>query len=181
MNNPFPIEIVKVDLADIDQLIAISVDTFQETFGGSNSADNMDKYINESRSPEKVMWELRRSGAEFYFAKAEDGEIIGYLKINTGHAQTEPQPYNFMEIERIYVRNSYHGKKIGFQLMDFVFQKAEEKNKQTIWLGVWEHNLKAIQFYQKLGFVAFDKHSFMLGDDEQTDIMMKKEMKIRIV
>lgn len=181
MSDQFPIEIVKVGLTDIDQLIAISVDTFQETFGGSNSADNMEKYIKESRSPEKVERELRTSGAEFYFAKAEDGEIIGYLKINTGHAQTEHQPYNFMEIERIYVRSSHHGKRIGLQLMEFVFQKAEEKNKQTIWLGVWEHNLKAIQFYQKLGFVAFDKHSFMLGDDEQTDIMMKKERKIRIV
>jgi ribosomal protein S18 acetylase RimI-like enzyme len=181
MSHHLRIEIVKVDLADIDQLIEISVDTFQETFGGNNTADNMDKYINESRSPKKVEQELRTSGAEFYFAKTESNEIIGYLKLNTGHAQTEPQPYNYMEIERIYVRSSYHGKKVGHQLMEFTLQKAVEKNKKTIWLGVWEHNHKAIQFYEKLGFVAFDKHSFMLGSDEQTDIMMKKELKGRIV
>jgi ribosomal protein S18 acetylase RimI-like enzyme len=43
-----------------------------------------------------------------------------------------------------------------------------------VWLGVWEKNLRAISFYEKNGFIAFDQHIFQLGDDRQTDIMMKK-------
>jgi ribosomal protein S18 acetylase RimI-like enzyme len=181
MKNHLPIEIVKADLADIDQLIEISIDTFRETFGGSNSADNMDKYIKESRSREKAVREFTTPGAEFYFAKTGNNDIIGYLKINTGQAQTEPLGDTFLEIERIYVLNRYHGQKAGLQLMEFALQRALEQHKQTIWLGVWEHNIKAIQFYQKSGFVVFDKHSFMLGDDEQTDIMMRKELEKNII
>src|SRR5690349_8196040 len=111
MKNHLPIEIVKADLADIDQLIEISIDTFRETFGGSNSADNMDKYIKESRSREKAVREFTTPGAEFYFAKTGNNDIIGYLKINTGQAQTEPLGDTFLEIERIYVLNRYHGQK----------------------------------------------------------------------
>lgn len=177
MNNHLPIEIVKVGLADIDRLIEISIDTFREAFAGSNTAENMEKYIRESRSHEKAIREFTTPGAEFYFAKTGNNDIIGYLKINTGTAQTEPLGDTYLEIERIYVLNRYHGQKAGLQLMEFALQRALEQNIQTVWLGVWEHNIKAIHFYQKSGFVVFDKHSFMLGDDEQTDIMMKKELK----
>ena len=178
MSHHLPIEIVKVGLADIDELIEISIDTFQETFGGNNTADNMDKYISESRSPQKVERELRTAGAEFYFAKTESDEIIGYLKINTGHAQTEPQPYNYMEIERIYVKKIFHGKKVGQLLYDKALEIAKFQQKAYIWLGVWEENPRAIRFYEKNGFIAFDKHIFKMGTDEQTDIMMKKSLQI---
>lgn len=176
MKNQLPIKIVKVDLSDIDRLIEISIDTFRETFAESNSAENMDKYIKESRSREKAIREFTTPGAEFYFAKTDHNNIIGYLKMNTGQAQTEPLGDTFLEIERIYVLNRYQGQKAGLQLMEFARQRALEQHKQTIWLGVWEHNIKAIRFYQKSGFVVFDKHSFTLGDDEQTDIMMRKEL-----
>ncbi|MNE41268.1 Protease synthase and sporulation negative regulatory protein PAI 1 [compost metagenome] len=81
-----------------------------------------------------------------------------------------------MEIERIYVLRAFHGKKVGQILYEKALQIAEVLGLSFIWLGVWEKNLRAIQFYEKNGFVAFDKHIFKLGDDEQTDIMMKKEL-----
>lgn len=46
-----------------------------------------------------------------------------------------------------------------------------------IGLEGWEENTKAIQFfYTKNGFEAFDKHIFMLGSDQQIDIMMKLDL-----
>jgi ribosomal protein S18 acetylase RimI-like enzyme len=56
-------------------------------------------------------------------------------------------------------------------------QVARHKNVDFVWLGVWEENTRAINFYQKNGFVAFDKHIFKLGSDEQTDIMMRLQLK----
>jgi ribosomal protein S18 acetylase RimI-like enzyme len=56
-------------------------------------------------------------------------------------------------------------------------QVAKDINATHVWLGVWEKNPKAIRFYKKNGFVEFDKHIFKLGTDEQTDIMMKLQMK----
>lgn len=79
-----------------------------------------------------------------------------------------------MEIERTYVLRSHHGKKVGQLLYNQALDVALNNKAEYLWLGVWEQNPRAIRFYEKNGFVAFDKHIFKLGADEQTDIMMKK-------
>lgn len=84
-----------------------------------------------------------------------------------------------LEIERIYVLSEYHGKRIGQLLYEKAMQIAKQSNADYIWLGVWEENPRAISFYKKNGFVEFDKHIFKLGDDEQTDIMMKLQLNDR--
>ena len=111
----------------------------------------------------------------FYFAEL-DNQVIGYLKLNFGGAQTELKDNKALEIERIYVTKAFHGKKVGQLLYNKAIEVAKEKSADYIWLGVWEENQKALQFYKKNGFVEFDKHVFVLGDDAQTDLMMKLEL-----
>jgi len=160
-------------MTDIDLLQSIAQQTFIEAFSEANTAANMVKYMAEKFSKETLLAELSNQGSEFYFARL-DNRVIGYLKINSEQAQTELQHEHALEIERIYVLQEFHGKKVGQLLYEKALDIAKLKNVGFIWLGVWEENLRAISFYQKNGFVAFDKHIFKLGDDEQTDIMMKK-------
>jgi ribosomal protein S18 acetylase RimI-like enzyme len=169
------IEIRKAGLADIGQLQEISISTFSETFSASNTEENMNKYLAESFSLEKLTQELADQNADFYFALI-DKTVIGYLKLNTGQAQTELKDGKALEIERIYVLKEFHGKKVGQILYEKAIQIAQQANVAYVWLGVWEENLRAINFYQKNGFVAFDKHIFKLGNDEQVDIMMKLQL-----
>jgi ribosomal protein S18 acetylase RimI-like enzyme len=103
-------------------------------------------------------------------------DVIGYLKLNVGASQTEVKDNDAIEIERIYVLKSFQGKRVGQLLFDKAIQIAKEQNAEFVWLGVWEENKKAIQFYTKNGFVEFDQHVFVLGDEAQTDIMMKLEL-----
>ncbi|MFC3562526.1 GNAT family N-acetyltransferase [Pedobacter jamesrossensis] len=170
------IEIKKVTLNDVDQLQKISKQTFHETFSESNSEENMTKYLEEGFSIEKLTTELNDNNAEFYFATLNDN-VIGYLKLNFGQSQTELQDDKALEIERIYVSKDFHGKSVGQILYNQAIHIATAKNANYIWLGVWEENPRAINFYKKNGFVEFDKHIFKLGDDEQTDIMMKLKLK----
>lgn len=167
------IEIIKVTLHHIEQLQKIGKQTFFETFTTGDSDDNMTKYLEESFSLEKLTNELNDEHSEFYFALL-DKNAIGYLKLNVGQSQTELKDDKGLEIERIYVLQEFHGKKVGQLLYQEAIQIAEQKKVDYIWLGVWENNLRAISFYEKNGFVAFDKHLFKLGDKEETDIMMKK-------
>ncbi len=169
------IEITKATLSDIDQLQKIGRQTFQETFSESNSEENMKNYLEEGFSNEKLTAELNDQNSEFYFATF-DNEVIGYLKINFGPSQTELKDSKSLEIERIYVSKDFHGKSIGQLLYDKAIQIAKHKNSDYVWLGVWEENPRAISFYKKNGFVEFDKHIFKLGNDEQTDIMMKLKL-----
>lgn len=170
------IDIVRVTPDDIEQLRKIGRETFSETFSAGNTEENMRKYLDEGFSPEKLKAELTDENTEFYFA-ALDTHVIGYLKLNAGQSQTELKDEKALEIERIYVLKEFHGKNVGQILYEKAIQVARKHNADYVWLGVWEENPRAIQFYKKNGFVEFDKHIFKLGNDEQTDIMMKLQMK----
>lgn len=169
------IEIKKVTINDLDQLQQIGRQTFYETFASGNTEENMNKYLDEAFSVAKLTTELNDKNSEFYFATL-DNDIIGYLKINFGQSQTELQDDKAVEIERIYVLKEFHGKNVGQLLYDKAISIARQKNAVYVWLGVWEKNSRAINFYKKNGFVEFDKHIFKLGNDEQTDIMMKLKL-----
>lgn len=169
------IEIIKVTTNDIDQLQKIGRQTFYETFSAFNSEENMNKYLEEGFSAEKLSSELNDKNAEFYFATYEE-KVIGYLKLNFGASQTELKDDKALEIERIYVINQFHGKKAGQTLYNKAIEIARQKKVDYVWLGVWEENSRAMKFYKKNGFVEFDKHIFKLGNAEQTDIMMKLKL-----
>jgi ribosomal protein S18 acetylase RimI-like enzyme len=168
------IRIEKAGLADISALRQIGMQTFRETFAAENTAADMQQYLNESFSDERMISELSNPEAFFYLATLGNN-IIGYLKLNMGAAQTEPQE-DALEIERIYVLREYQGQSVGQLLYEKAMATARDRNLKWLWLGVWEHNHKAIRFYEKNGFTAFDKHIFRLGSDEQTDIMMRKRL-----
>lgn len=169
------IEIKKVTINELDQLQKIGRQTFYQTFASDNSEENMSKYLDEGFSVAKLTTELNDKNAEFYFASL-DNNVIGYLKINFGQSQTELKDDKAVEIERIYVLKEYHGKGVGQLLLRQAIKIARQKNAEYVWLGVWEENPRAINFYKKNGFVEFDKHIFKLGNDEQTDIMMKLKL-----
>ena len=170
------IDIKRVTLNDIDQLQKIGRQTFFETFSAGNTEENMAKYLDEGFSVEKLTAELNNKNSEFYFAEL-DNNLIGYLKLNFGQSQTELKDNKALEIERIYVLKEFHGKGVGQVLYDKAMQIARQTDANYVWLGVWEENPRAINFYKKNGFVEFDKHIFKLGNDEQTDIMMKLQLK----
>ncbi|MFC0517782.1 GNAT family N-acetyltransferase [Mucilaginibacter angelicae] len=171
-------ETLKIDqltVADVAVLQQIGRQTFCETFSAVNTGENMNSYLNESFSPGKLKAELSNESSLFYVALAGT-EVLGYLKLNLGQAQTEIRDNQALEIERIYVLQAYHGKKVGQLLYNKAIQVAEQINAAYVWLGVWEHNHRAISFYKKNGFVEFDRHIFRLGTDEQIDLMMKKNL-----
>jgi ribosomal protein S18 acetylase RimI-like enzyme len=160
-------------IKDLETIQSLGRQTFSETFSENNSEEAMKKYLEESFSTEKVQSELNNPDSHFFIAWEEDNPV-GYLKVNSGKAQTEMQDETSLEIERIYVKKSHHGKKVGQLLYNQALETARSLQKSYLWLGVWEHNERALHFYRKNGFIEFDKHIFVLGDDEQTDLMMKK-------
>ncbi|MNJ88795.1 Protease synthase and sporulation negative regulatory protein PAI 1 [compost metagenome] len=169
------VEIKPCSTADVEALQKIGRQTFEETFTAYNTAANMQQYLKEGFSSEKLLNEINDPGAKFYLA-VMDKEVVGYLKINSGNSQTEMKDSKALEIERIYVLAQYHGLKVGQLLYEKALQIAIDKGVKYIWLGVWEENPRAIRFYTKNGFTEFDKHIFKLGTDEQIDIMMRKEI-----
>ncbi|SHM36894.1 GNAT family N-acetyltransferase [Flavobacterium xanthum] len=171
-----PIEIQKATLNDLEILQKLSIQTFTETFAAVNTPDNITNYINDSFNTQQLTTELSNTNSMFYLAYS-NRVAVGYLKINFGDAQTETHDQNALEVHRIYVLQTFHGKNIGQLLLNQAKKIAENNGVASIWLGVWEENYRALQFYAKNGFVVFDQHVFTLGNDKQTDLLMQLRLK----
>ena len=169
------VSLKKVTLETLPELQVISKTTFQETFAHLNTEENMIRYLNDRFGIRKLEEEVLNENSIFYIAEIQDS-IIGYLKVNFNDAQTENMIPNTMEIERIYVASSYYGEGVGQLLFEKALQLAQDHGMSCIWLGVWEHNPRAIRFYEKNGFKKFDKHVFQLGDEAQTDFLMRLDL-----
>jgi ribosomal protein S18 acetylase RimI-like enzyme len=167
-----PVTIRKATISDLETIQEISKHTFIETFTEVNTPENMDNYIQENFNAQQIASEIHNPESAFYLAIL-DHQAIAYLKINFGNAQTESRSSQAMEIQRIYVLKNFHGKKIGQLLLNKAIKIGQESGVETIWLGVWEKNHKAIQFYSNNDFVEFDQHNFNLGNDVQTDLLME--------
>lgn len=168
-------KMIPVRKEDLPILQEISRQTFYDTFAEVNTAEDMQHYLEVNLSELQLLTELENPLTSFYFACQEE-EILGYLKLNEGEAQTESRKEASLEIERIYVRSSHQRKGIGQFLLDQAIQIAKAKGLKLIWLGVWEHNLSAIRFYERNEFELFGKHVFMLGTDEQTDLLLERKL-----
>ncbi|GAA4278892.1 GNAT family N-acetyltransferase [Aquimarina mytili] len=168
------IKIVEVQPKDSQKLLEIGRQTFYDAFGPpANSEANIQSYLQEKFTLEQINKELQNPNSQFFFAMLES-EIVGYIKLNSQGAQTEPVEGSTLEIERIYVVKKHQGKKIGQVLFNQSLLIGKEKNVDFIWLGVWDQNPGAIRFYERNGFKIFDKHQFTLGTEIQTDVMMKR-------
>ena len=135
----------------------------------------MKAYLDKAFAEDKLRSELSNPESEFYFLFT-DGSLTGYLKLNEGKAQSDIKDPDSLELERIYVSREFQGRGLGTLLMDKAIKEATERKKEYIWLGVWEKNSKAINFYKKHGFFEAGTHPFIMGEDIQRDYIMRKDL-----
>lgn len=164
-------------VADAELLQDLSAHTFYQAFGEQNTSSNMAAYMASAFTDDLLQDELKSNDSIFFLATI-DGKTAGYAKLRKNASHPELQQLKAIEIHRLYVLKSMIGKKIGKALMETCLQQAQNEDFEVIWLGVWEHNTHAIQFYKKWGFEIFSFHIFKLGSDNQKDFLMKKQLKL---
>jgi ribosomal protein S18 acetylase RimI-like enzyme len=167
---------IRFATAEDAELIAdLSRKTFYETFGSVNTKENMEKFMNEQFTREKLIKEVTEPGNTFLLAF--DGEVpVGYVRMREGKKFPEFEDKDSIEIARIYAVNTYIGTGVGQQMMRQCIFIAKELKKEILWLGVWEKNSRAIAFYTKWEFEKFAEHDFLLGDDLQKDWLLMKKL-----
>jgi ribosomal protein S18 acetylase RimI-like enzyme len=167
------LRIRRCDRADLAALRQIAWETYDETFRCMNSAQTMDAYLQEAFSPARLAAELANPASEFWFLFFGE-ELAGYLKVNDAPAQSDLNDPRSLEVERIYVRRAHKGKGLGRALMRHAESLARTRGRATLWLGVWEKNADAIAFYGKMGFRPLGRHTFRMGDELQSDLVMSR-------
>ncbi|MDO3643593.1 GNAT family N-acetyltransferase [Mucilaginibacter sp. L3T2-6] len=162
----------RVTVADLNELVQISNQTYFETFFEAfNDPDAYYAYANEAFSADRLEKELTEVNTAFYFARV-NGVTAGYIKINYPDARAVLQDNPAAELERIYVLSGYHHHHIGKTLLTYAIYRAKSKGFPRLWLAVWEHNHKAIRFYERNGFTQFATHNYQVAGDPQTDLLM---------
>jgi ribosomal protein S18 acetylase RimI-like enzyme len=162
-------------IEDAKLIADISHQTFYETFAEHNSREDMDKFLNQQFTKGRLMLEVGTKANTFLLAYDND-QVAGYVKLRDERVPLSMGNVNAMEIARIYAVSNKIGKGVGSLLMQSCVDLAKERNKEWLWLGVWEKNQRAIDFYIKWGFEKFDETDFLLGDDLQKDWLMKRKV-----
>ena len=163
------------NLNDAPLLRKLSEDTFRDTYTEFNTPENMETHVSKNFSSEAILEDLQSPQNQYFIIELEE-QIVAFAKLVKDHSTKGLADKKVVEIERFYVDKSLHGQQLGRKLMDFCTNWAKENGFETIWLGVWENNLNAIQFYKKMGFEFLDKHVFVLGTEVQTDFTMKRDL-----
>lgn len=153
----------------------ISHETFYETFAPSNTKENIEKFLNYQFTKGKLITEVGMPDNTFFLAY-NGKQIAGYVKLRDASVPAQLRNMNALEIARIYSVTSMIGKGVGKLLMETSIQFARQQQKEVVWLGVWEKNYRAIEFYTKWGFTIFSETDFLLGDDIQKDYLMLKKI-----
>ena len=161
---------------DTERIASLARDTFIATFYDDNTPEDMARYIEQAFSLDTIRAELANKAASFIWAE-QRGIPAGYAKLFRGDAGatvTGPKP---VELERIYADPELIGAGVGKTLLHTCTKLAMGEGFQTLWLGVWEHNERAIEFYHRQGFIDVGEHFFMLGNDQQTDRIMQLDLR----
>jgi ribosomal protein S18 acetylase RimI-like enzyme len=169
------ITIRKLAVSDIPALRELAIRIYRDTFSHQNSPENMEAFLRKDYSEQSFQREFAEDGSQYFFA-CDDEKPVAYLRLRRSK---EAEPHlgpNTIELHRLYVDINYQGKKIGDLLMDFALKLAAAQKVDWIWLGVWEHNPRAQRFYERWGFTRFAEHVFQMGEDAQTDWLLKKRI-----
>lgn len=175
MQLPFSVTIRYGTTDDAEMLSELGAKTFYDTFAKGNTPENIDAYLKASFSPEIQSEELSMPDNIFLIAENEN-KPIGYAQLIMNSKEESLKGIKTMEIRRIYASQEYIGKGIGKELMSSSIEEAKQRGFDSIWLGVWEKNPRAIDFYQRWGFKEVGTHIFHVGDDPQRDFIMERRL-----
>lgn len=163
-------------LKDAKKLARLAERTFRETFSDTNSAENMDLHCAASYSENLQAAELADPQYITFVAEADD-QLVAYAQIHFGLPPACVPSIRASEIQRLYVEQAWHGKGLAQQLMQTCLDTIEKQSMDMAWLGVWEHNPRAIAFYRKFNFYECGDHVFSVGNDPQRDIILARQLK----
>ncbi len=157
---------------DAEMLSELGARTFFDTFAKDNTPENMAVHLKKSFAPEIQLAELSDPDNIFLIVE-DDGKPVGYAQLTLVSQEEFLTGTNPLEIRRIYASQEYLGKGVGKELMQAAIREAKQRGCDSVWLGVWEKNPRAIEFYKKWGFKEVGTHIFSVGDDPQRDFVME--------
>lgn len=171
------IQIRQATTEDAKVLTDLAYTTFWDAFAHhpKNAPDDLAHYMRQAFNLDQIASELADEKSIFLLAELE-GKAAGYAKIIIDNIEPGITAERPIELSRLYSHQEYLGQGVGQSLMDACFARAVKEGCDVMWLGVWEFNPRAQRFYEKNGFQVVGSHTFVLGSDPQTDLLMQRTL-----
>jgi diamine N-acetyltransferase len=151
--------------SDAAALAELGARTFCDTFAAQNRAEDIEAYLAKTYGEVLQRREIEDPGIVTLVVEEGDA-LIAFAQLRGSTAE-----YGDVELARFYVDHAQHGRGVAQALMNAAIDAASDLGA-SLWLGVWEHNPRAIRFYEKCGFRDVGAQPFLLGSDVQTDRVM---------
>ena len=161
--------------SDATALAELAGRTFRETFADGSSAEDLALHLAQAYGTPQQQHELDDPDVTTLLVETE-GQLAGYAQVRSGVTPQCVSGESPLELWRFYIAQPWHGRGLAQALMSRVELEALQRGCRTLWLGVWEHNTRAIAFYQKSGFTDVGSHVFMVGTDAQTDRILVRSL-----
>jgi ribosomal protein S18 acetylase RimI-like enzyme len=160
---------------DAPSLAVLAERTFRDAFGARNSPEDMDLHCARHFSPAIQAREIGDRGIVTMLA-LEGSQLVGFSQLTLSKPKAHVAGERPAELNRIYVVAEWQGKGVAKALLEQAIADATAAGADCLWLGVWEHNPKAMAFYRKSGFEIVGAHPFMLGHERQRDLVMSLKL-----
>lgn len=165
----------RAEVRDAELLAELGARTFSETFAVDNTPENIAAYLAATFTSQQLTGDLVDHRCAFLIAESF-GVAVGYAMLRSGAAPEQVTGARPIELVRLYVSRHSLGSGVGAALMQACIDEARRGGHKTLWLGVWEHNIRAQAFYRKWNFREVGTHPFQLGEDPQTDLLMQRSI-----
>lgn len=167
----------RVEPSKLETLRVFAERTFRIAFEADNEPVDFEQYCRENFTAENFAAQLRHPASEFWFGFWDD-TLAAYLKLNFDQNPSGLADCRTVQVERLYVEPAFQGRRIGEKLLDLAFERAQLVQAEWIWLSVWQKNPPALRFYERCGYEIFGTEVFWVGEDPQTDWLVKKRVAI---
>jgi ribosomal protein S18 acetylase RimI-like enzyme len=158
------------DLAAIDHVFRTS---FCETFAHLYRSEDLAAFLAKF-TPEA--WTEEFADPQYRFRVAEaDGEVVGFLKVGPSALPIKTGK-RAIELRQIYVLKGHHGSGIAASLTDWAIGEARRLGFEELYLTVYVDNHRARRFYDRYEFEAVGRYDFMVGEQADEDIIMRKTL-----
>lgn len=162
--------------ADAALLATLGRRLFEETFAQHNTAEDMTAYLAAAFGEVQQRAELAEPGSTWWIAEDAEGRAAGYVRLRLGATHPAVRAQRPAELSRLYADRRHHGRGVGATLLQRCIAEARAQGADVLWLGVWEHNARAVAFYEKHGFRTVGEQEFVLGRDVQRDLVMALQL-----
>lgn len=168
--------IKQATIEDAQLLTDLGARCFLEAYSDVKAEKDLMGYIPTAFIKTDIESSIKNNDVIFLIAYIDD-DAVGYVKLRweRSHPNLNPKEKN-IELERIYVLRNFWKHKIGAALMLEAIQLSKNKNYDYLWLGVWQQNNRAIDFYLKMNFEIFGTKKFFVGTEENDDYVMRLKL-----